>query len=130
MRARSFIFCATWGRFSLILMPATAVAISLAPPPFLWLGLRSNVSIWLGPPAIHRRMQERLRFRRGAAASARRGNQPEAEAPRTPAADNFIQSRRESMGAFTGDLLELLTTESQRTQRRQRRRVRLCVFSL
>ena len=52
---------ASFGRCSLILMPGDAVSISLNGPPLAWPGLRSKVSIWLGPPFIHSRMHDRLR---------------------------------------------------------------------
>src|SRR5262245_22864559 len=80
-------------------MPGTLVAISLNGPPFLCPGLRSKVSIWLGPPFIHNRMHDRLRCGRGAAASASRPNQPDSEEPTTPAAVSRSQSRRARTGA-------------------------------
>ena len=70
---------ATFGRCSLILMPGTLVAISLKGPPLAWPGLRSKVSIWLGPPFIHSRMHERLRCGSSAAAAASRPSQPDSE---------------------------------------------------
>src|SRR5262245_10090848 len=106
--AMSFSFLAILGRFSLILMPVTEVAISLVPPPFLWSVLTSKVSYWLGPPAIHNRMHERLRCGMGAAASARRPNQPDDRVVNAPAADRVSHSRRERIGAaIRGCLLVL-----------------------
>src|SRR5262245_15355523 len=99
------IWRATCGRFSPILTPVTEVAISFEGPPFSWPGLRSNRSMVAGPPDIHNRMQERFRCCSGAAASANLPNQPEAPAPRAPAALSFIQARRDRMGAVTDDLL-------------------------
>ena len=40
-------------------------------PPLGWPGLRSHRSMVLGPPLIHNRMQERLRFLSSAAARAK-----------------------------------------------------------
>ncbi len=60
---------ATVGRTSLISMPLTAVLIGLKSPPVGCPGLRSQRSMWLGPPPIHKMM--RLLpcfFRSGAAA--------------------------------------------------------------
>src|SRR5262249_8919111 len=90
---------------SLILMPETLVSISLKMPPLSVPGLRSNVSIWLGPPFIHRRMHERLRFGFFAASSAKAGSHPDSEPPRTPAAANLRYSRREREIAIV-DLLD------------------------
>src|SRR5262245_17317409 len=87
---------AIFGRCSLILTPGTAVAISLNSPPLAWPGLRSHRSMVLGPPFIHSRMHERLRFGRGAAASAIRGIHPDSEAPANPAVKSRRQSRREN----------------------------------
>src|SRR4051794_8614093 len=79
-------------------MPGTRVSIALNGPPFAWPGLRSNVSIWLGPPAIHSRMHERLRC--GGLAEARAASdsiQPDAETPAMPADMICIQRRRERL---------------------------------
>src|SRR5205823_10584157 len=59
--------------------------------------LRSNVSVWLGPPDIHSKMQERTRCLMPVA-WANAPSQPEAETPEmpaTPAAESLSQSRRE-----------------------------------
>src|SRR5262249_14505885 len=56
MMPSSLAAAASFGRFSLIRSPATAVSVSFEGPPFLWPGLRSQVSVWLGPPDIHRTM--------------------------------------------------------------------------
>src|SRR5579875_1352379 len=92
--ARGFAFVARGGRCSLNLMPGTVVAISLKGPPLAWPGFKSKVSIWLGPPFIHKRMQARLRSGLAAAAAARFSSQPDIEAPSTPAADKRSHSRR------------------------------------
>ena len=60
--AMSFICLASLGRCSLIRMPGTAVSIALNGPPLAWPGLRSKVSIWLGPPVIQSRMHDFRRF--------------------------------------------------------------------
>src|SRR4051812_8803783 len=93
-----FIHLATFGKCSLIFTPAALVGIalnSLAPLPSV---LISKVSLWLGPPSIHMRMQ-RLAFALGlvvapAAWAARTFIHPEKEAPNTPAAESFRKSRR------------------------------------
>src|SRR5579883_171229 len=94
--ARCLACLASLGRCSLNFMPGTVVAISLKGPPFLCPGLRSNVSIWLGPPFIHKRMHERFRSGLPATALAKFSSQPDMEAPRTPAADNRNHSRRDN----------------------------------
>src|SRR5262245_53792019 len=86
---------ATWGRCSLMRMPGTAVWISLNGPPLACPGLRSKVSIWLGPPAIHSRMHDRLRRGSFAAVEARALNQPESEPPASAAEVACSQARRE-----------------------------------
>src|SRR5438132_6747517 len=94
----SFICLAILGRCSLILMPGTAVAISLNGPPLTVPGFKSNVSIWLGPPFIHRRMHERRRCGLLAAAAARFSSQPDMEKLTTPADVNVSHSRRDRVG--------------------------------
>src|SRR5262249_47167093 len=61
--------CASFGRCSLIRSPPIGVAVFLKGPPFLWPGLRSQVSVWLGPPAIQRTIHALVRFLSAAAAS-------------------------------------------------------------
>src|SRR3954468_22787786 len=88
---------ATFGRCSLIWRPGTLVGIGLNSPAPLLSGLRSKVSLWLGPPSIQSRMQL-LCLRAGgldppvaaAAWLARTFSQPDIEtAPTpTPAADS------------------------------------------
>src|SRR5262249_40171348 len=85
---------AIFGKFSLIWMPGTLVAMGLKGPPLACPGLRSNVSSWDGPPLIHRRMQERLRWVFLAASRARTSSQPDIEVPK-PAALRRSQSRRD-----------------------------------
>ena len=77
--AMCFMCLAIFGRCSLILMPGTLVSISLNGPPLAWPGLRSKVSIWLGPPVIHSRMHERLRCGLAAVSAARASSQPDSE---------------------------------------------------
>src|SRR5437588_1419131 len=89
---------AIFGRCSLILMPGTLVAVSLKDPPLAWPGLRSNVSIWLGPPFIHNRMHERLRCGWEAVSAARLSSQPDIEWLMTPAAVSRSQSRLDRRG--------------------------------
>src|SRR5262249_39754145 len=86
------------GRCSLIWMPGTAVGMALYGPPLTWPGFRSKVSIWLGPPVIHRRMQAFLRFGCAAASLARASNHPAALQLATPADISRSQSRREIWG--------------------------------
>src|SRR5947209_2838714 len=89
---------ATFGRCSLMRTPGAEVAISLYGPPLEVPGFKSKVSIWLGPPVIHRRMHERRRCGLAAVSAANASNQPEAEQPATPAAARRSQSRRDSSG--------------------------------
>src|SRR5262245_50615539 len=83
---------------SLISMPAALVLVGLNSPAPLLCGLRSSVSLWLGPPSIQRRMQcLALAFGLALVSAARADKtpiHPEAEAPNTPAADSFKKSRR------------------------------------
>src|SRR5262245_12438046 len=71
--ARSFACLAINGKCSLILMPETAVSIGLNGPALAWPVFRSKVSVCVGPPLIHRRMQLRLRWGFLAASAARVG---------------------------------------------------------
>jgi hypothetical protein len=73
------IHFATLGRYSLIRMPGTEVAISLKGPPLVCPGFRSKVSIWLGPPFIHSKMHDRRRCGWAAASAARVSSQPDRE---------------------------------------------------
>src|SRR5262245_2631053 len=83
-------------------MPGTLVAVSLNGPPLACPGLRSKVSSWLGPPAIHSRMHDRLRRGSVVARAARRPSQPDREGAVTPADDRFSHSRRDSMRGERG----------------------------
>ena len=76
MRSVNF---AIFGRCSLKRTPAAAVSSSRKGPPLAEPGLRSKVSIWLGPPSIHNRMHDRLRCGFVAASAASFGSQPERE---------------------------------------------------
>src|SRR5260221_11164797 len=87
---------ASWGKCSEKGMRATLVAISLNGPPLAWPGLRSQVSIWLGPPFIHSRMQARLRWGSLALSWANRPSQPDIEMPAALAAARRSQSRLEN----------------------------------
>src|ERR1043166_2576804 len=75
-------------------MPGTLVSIGWNGPPLACPGFRSNVSSWLGPPLIHKRMHERLRCGLLAACSASPSSQPDVEEPTTPAAASFSHARR------------------------------------
>src|SRR4051812_29133359 len=90
------ICLANCGRCSLILMPGTLVLIGLKGPPLSVPGLRSKVSLWLGPPSIHKRMQDLVFLFWAAAPWARTLNQPDSDRPLTPAAASFRASRRVS----------------------------------
>ena len=68
--AMSFMTLAVWSQPSAIEMPGTAVAMALVSPPCSVPGLGSNVSSWLGPPAIQSRMHAICRFRMSAAWTA------------------------------------------------------------
>ena len=76
-------------------MPGTAVVIGLNSPASLVPGLRSKVSLWLGPPSIHSRMQDLCLTPDAAARAASTLSQPDIAAPPTPAADSFRKSRRD-----------------------------------
>ena len=76
-------------------MPGTAVGIGLNSPPLAVPGFRSKVSLWLGPPSIHRRMQALCLTPASAARAASTPIQPDIAAPPTPAADNRRKSRRD-----------------------------------
>src|SRR5262249_14239676 len=90
---------AIFGKCWLIRMPGTVVSISLNGPPFLWPGLRSNVSICDGPPDIHSRMTDFFFFfGSGPTARANAPNQPQTDPATTPAADSVIHSRRDRRG--------------------------------
>src|SRR5688572_26770329 len=80
-----FITSAIFGRCSLISTPGALVLIGLNSPAPLLSGLRSKVSLWLGPPSIHRRMHDFAGLR-PAAAFAITGSQPESVGANTPAA--------------------------------------------
>ncbi len=79
--AMSFIWLASLGRCSLIMMPGTAVSMALNSPPLAWPGLGSNVSVWLGPPVIQSRMHDFRRRGSAPASAASASIQPEVEKP-------------------------------------------------
>src|SRR5579864_7573524 len=74
-------------------------------PPWAVPGRRSKVSLWLGPPSIHKRMQDLCCALVSAARVASTLNQPDTEVPRIPAADSLSKSRRESCGVMSAFLL-------------------------
>ena len=86
MMARSLACLASLGRCGPSSIPGTADWIGLNGPLLAWPGLGSNVSVWLGPPDIQSRMHDLRRLGCAAVSAARASIQPEAEAPRAPAA--------------------------------------------
>ena len=94
-RAMSFMTLAVWSQPSAIEMPGTAVAMALVSPPWSVPGLGSNVSSWLGPPAIQSRMHAICRLRRSSAWSghpigeADGNRRPRAASARGPQADRL-----------------------------------------
>src|SRR5262245_6724032 len=82
------------GKCSLMWMPETLVSIGLKVPALAVPGFRSKVSLWLGPPAIHRRMHDFGLAPWAAAPWAMTLNQPDSDRPETPAAASFRASRR------------------------------------
>src|SRR5260370_38899237 len=61
-------------------------------PPFLWPGLRSQVSVWLGPPDIQRTIHALVGFLSAAIASV--GSHGQAAAPKALARLMRTKSRR------------------------------------
>src|SRR5687768_11293027 len=107
------ICLASFGRCSLISTPGALVLIGLNSPAPLLSGLRSNVSLWLGPPSIHSRMHDLAlpAFAAGAALArlARTSSHPDIDAAPTPAAPSWRNLRRvvsarrlENMGIGSG----------------------------
>src|SRR5437763_1444432 len=98
---------ASFGRCSLTSTPGAEVLIGLNSPAPLLSGLRSKVSLWLGPPSIHRRMQLLcfLGATESAAAAwlARTDIQPDADATPTPA-ESLRNSRRERSVRLMGSM--------------------------
>jgi hypothetical protein len=94
MMAACRVSRAKFGHSSQISIPGTAVAMGLKGPPCSVPGLRSKVSLWLGPPAIHSRMHDFGRALAAAAPRASAGNQPDSEDAITPAVDSRSHSRR------------------------------------
>src|SRR5437867_9543502 len=93
--AASCIHFATFGRCSLTWMPGTLVAMGWNSPAFFVPGFMSKVSLWDGPPSIHRTMQDFVLVFASAARAARTLSQPDSDVHATPAADSFRRSRRE-----------------------------------
>src|SRR5215471_15138302 len=95
MTARRSPKRAILGRYSLMRRSGAEVLISLKGPPLACPGFKSNVSIWLGPPFIHNRMQARLGVLPALAVSAAKArSQPDIENPTQPAVETRNQSRR------------------------------------
>src|SRR3954447_21992864 len=86
------IILASFGKCSLICTPGTLVSIGLKVPGLGVPGFMSNVSLWLGPPAIHSRMHDLVFLVWSAAPLASRLNQPETERAETPAAASLSAS--------------------------------------
>src|SRR5437763_16165892 len=76
-------------------MPGTEVAIGLNSPASFVPGFMSNVSFWLGPPAIHSRMHDLCFTPDPAAPAATWPSHPDADVRAAPAAVNRRKSRRE-----------------------------------
>src|SRR5437016_4237997 len=77
-------------------MPGTEVAIGLNSPASLVPGFMSNVSFWLGPPAIHSKMHDLCLTPSLATSAANTSSQPDIDVRAAPAAVNLSKSRRES----------------------------------
>ncbi len=97
--AISFIAFAVRSHPSAIEMVGTAVAMALVSPPWSVPGLGSNVSSWLGPPAIQSKMHAIWRLRISAAWSAIRsgklmGIDAEAARPAVPSESVWRKCRR------------------------------------
>src|SRR4051812_45084129 len=88
-------------------MPGALVLIARNGPPWAVFGLRSKVSLWLGPPSIHSTTQRLLRWPAWAVWLARIGSQPDSDAAPTPRADRLRKSRRDRPETFS-DMVVLL----------------------
>src|SRR5438105_3412549 len=86
---------AIFGRCSEICTPDTLVAIGLNSPASLVPGFMSKVSLWLGPPSIHKRMHDLVFARASAARAASGASQPDSDGASTPSDDRRRKSRRE-----------------------------------
>src|SRR6266542_3886948 len=76
-------------------MPGTEVAIGWNSPASGVPGFMSNVSFWLGPPAIHSKMHDLCLAPDPAACAAITSSQPDTDARAAPAADNLSKPRRD-----------------------------------
>src|SRR3954447_14605771 len=85
-------------------MPGTEVAIGLNSPASLVPGFMSNVSFWLGPPAIHSKMHDLCLTPDPAASAAMRCSQPDMDVRAAPAAENRRKSRRDSSAVRDRDM--------------------------
>src|SRR5579872_4408950 len=80
-------------------MPAAAVETALVEPPLGVPGLGSQVSIWLGPPPSHTRMQARCFFLRS---SARASTPPISRAAASAVAPRCRKRRRSRRRFWSG----------------------------
>src|SRR5262245_51208006 len=76
-------------------MPETLVEIGLNSPAPSAPGFMSKVSLWLGPPSIHRRMHDLVFVLVSAARAASGASQPDSDGASTPSDDRRRKSRRE-----------------------------------
>src|ERR1700733_8149597 len=97
-------------------------------PLLAWPGLGSKVSVWPGPPDIQRRMHDLRRFGCLAVSAAKASIQPEAEAPKAPAAASRITCRRVSCGTWRfGRLMAALPFAPDGRESSQTERIRAMV---
>src|SRR5262245_23871893 len=89
------MIAAIFGRCSEISIPGTLVLIGLNSPASLVPGFMSNVSLWLGPPSIHRRMHDLVLAPVSAARAASGASQPDSDGASTPSDEKRRKSRRE-----------------------------------
>src|SRR6266536_661046 len=88
-------------------MPGTLVAIGRNSPASRVPGFMSNVSLWLGPPSIHSRIQDLCRAPVVVAFAASTSSQPDKEVSAAPAAANFNTSRRDRSAELRALLMGL-----------------------
>src|ERR1700722_10770658 len=94
--ANRFVQLAIRGRCSEIETPGVRVAMALNGPPCAWPGFKSNVSVWLGPPFIQSRRQDRLGRSAVSVAAASARSQPPSELPNTVPVVAASQLRRDN----------------------------------
>src|SRR5262249_8986053 len=103
-----FISAATFGKCSLISTPSAAVLIGLNSPAPLLSGLRSQVSLWLGPPSIQRRVHDlALPVPPAGAGLGRSRSHPDGGGGETPAAASFSTSRRDFSSSFSENMVRV-----------------------